>query len=247
MLHYPLYTERDEGLEKRQLNLTDYCIAQLACLKDKRILEVGCGNGLQSIYIANTYQPEETIAVDLIHENIELAKQHDQNGSRIIFLVDDAHKLENIPDQSIDTAICIESAFHYPDKDLFLSQMKRVLKPGGEFVIADILARKKKKRVILGRWKMKMNYHHWTIEEYERSFRGTDLTVEKSNNITRRVIHGYNGYMNWVNSKHCDTYMRYIMLQTFMFIQVNLNLILLKYRRYYYVFKGRRQELFLMN
>jgi cyclopropane fatty-acyl-phospholipid synthase-like methyltransferase len=40
---------------------------------------------------------------------------------------------------AFDRVICIESAFHYPDKPAFLREARRVLKRDGRFVLADIL------------------------------------------------------------------------------------------------------------
>lgn len=240
MLHYPFFVKKNESLERRQINLTDYCVSHLDDLRGKRVLEIGCGNGIQSMYIANTFKPGMTIGIDLNEENILLAQKLERNGSDILFHVDDAHKLEKIEDNSIDTIICIESAFHYPEKEQFLEQVRRVLKDNGEFVIADILSRKHKKRYLLRKWKRKMNYHHWTVEQYESSFVRSKLQVEKTDNITPKIIKGYHGYLGWISSRDIGSGLRYMAILIFIFIQVNLNLILLKRRRHYMIFAGRK-------
>jgi cyclopropane fatty-acyl-phospholipid synthase-like methyltransferase len=242
MLHYPMFSKKNESLERRQINLTNFCIAQLTNLKDKRVLEIGCGNGIQSIYIANKFEPVETIGIDLNAENIDLARHLEHNGRRVVFHVDDAQKLANIKDRSIDTIVCIESAFHYAEKELFLAQVHRVLKDGGEFVIADILSRRYKKRLLFVRnWKKKMFYYHWTLEQYVKSFNESRLEVEKTCNITPNIIKGYNGYLRWIKMGDVESrVIRYLALQVFMLIQVNLNLHLLRRRRQYMIFKGKK-------
>ncbi|MBN1416871.1 MAG: class I SAM-dependent methyltransferase [Bacteroidales bacterium] len=242
MMHYPMFSEKNESLERRQTNLTDFCIAQLASLKDKRVLEIGCGNGVQSIYIASKFEPVETIGIDLNEENINLARRLEHKGNRVIFHVDDAHKLENIADNSVDTIVCIESAFHYPEKELFLTQIHRVLKDDGEFVIADILSRNYKKRLLLRNWKKRMFYYHWTLDHYVKSFHQSSLEVEKTFNITPDIIMGYKGYLKWVKIRDVESgLMRYLALQIFMLIQVNINLHLLRTRRQYMIFKGKKK------
>ena len=85
-----------------------------------------------------------------------------------------------------------------------------------------------------------MNYHHWTIEQYEDSFKSSSLTIDKTDNITYKVIKGYTGYMSWINRRDVGSRIRYFAIQVFIFIQVNLNLILLKRRRHYMIFAGRK-------
>lgn len=241
MLHYPLFHKNDETLEKRLHNLTDYCISLVGDLKNKRVLEVGCGNGVQSIYIAENYNPAEIIGVDIIRENIEIALHQDIKSNRVIFYIDDAEKLENISDNSIDTLLCIESAFHYPNKEHFLKTVKRVLKPEGEFLIADILSKSYKKRFFIENWKKKMNYFHWTEGQYKNSFAATGIHVDKSVNITASIITGYKGYRKWVTKNECGSLLRYYLLQLFIFIFVNINIHSLNNRRIYMVFTGRKR------
>ncbi|MBN2480300.1 MAG: class I SAM-dependent methyltransferase [Bacteroidales bacterium] len=241
MLHYPFYCEMKESLEKRQSNLTNHCITLVGNLANKRVLDVGCGNGTQSIYIANQYNPIETIGIDLNPDNIDLALRQELNGNRVVFYVDDAHKLDTIANRSIDTLICIESAFHYHDKELFLKQVNRVLKQNGEFLIADILSKSYKNRFFLRKWKKKMSYHHWTEDQYKTTFLKTGLQIGKTDNITRAIIKGYKGYLKWIRMNECNSIFAYTLFQLFLLIQVNMNLILLKHRRQYLIFAGRKQ------
>lgn len=240
MLHYPFYVKKGESLERRQINLTDYCVSRIDSLEGKKVLEVGCGNGTQSLYIADRYNPAETIGIDLNEHNIELARELSQNVQKVSFFVDDAHALDQVSDNSVDIIFCIESAFHYPEKEKFLQQVRRVLKEGGEFVIADILAKSKKRRRLIGKWKRKMNYHHWTLDRYMDSFRDSKLSLTKSDNITRYVIKGYRGYLQWIKRKDVGSLLFYLSIQLFIIIQVNLNLILLRRRRHYMVFTGKK-------
>jgi len=239
MLHYPFFKEKNESLEKRQVNLTEHCISRVGSMHDKTILEVGCGNGTQSIYMYNNFQPKKTIGIDINRNNIELAQNLKNGHEKLEFHVDDAQKLEKIPDNSVDILVCIESAFHYPHKKLFLKQVERVLKPSGKFLIADILSRSNKKRIpLIEKWKRKMSFHHWTESEYAKSFRQSALTVEYQENITPRVIKGYKDFGSWIKRKQIRNYFTYLLLNLFVFIQVTTNVILLQYRRKYLIFVG---------
>ena len=48
----------------------------------------------------------------------------------------DAQNLD-IPDASFDAIINVESSHRYPDMNSFLSQVSRILKPGGYFLFTD--------------------------------------------------------------------------------------------------------------
>ena len=238
MLHYPLYKDKNESLERRQLNLTDYCLSLTDSLCNKTILEVGCGNGIQSKYFSENFDPHVVIGIDLNPDNIKIAQENSKSINNLHFFVDDAHKLENVADSSIDIVFCIESAFHYPQKELFLKQVERVLKPSGKFLIADIINKSSHKSFIWGFWRKNMCYHHWTEEQYIDSFVGSNLNVELKENITKEVMKGYQGHIRWIGRVNFKTWFRYQMFKIFVIIQVSINMYLLKRKENYLVLAG---------
>ncbi|MFP4526740.1 MAG: class I SAM-dependent methyltransferase [Bacteroidales bacterium] len=242
MLHYPFFKEPDESLEKRQINLTQYCISKLETLKDKNVLDVGCGNGTQSLFINNNYLPAKVVGVDINKNNIHLAKALNEDHQETEFMVDDAQKLKKVPDNSVDILLCIESAFHYPDKSEFMKQIHRVLKPYGKFLIADILTSSYKNRYFMQKWKRKMNYYHWTKEDYINAFQTNNLDVKYTENITEPVIKGYQGFNNWIKRKDVNSVFEFLWFRLFLYIQVKINIILLKRRREYIIFIGNVQN-----
>ena len=149
MLHYPFFVNESDSFIKAQANLTDYCISLLDSIENKEVVEIGCGNGVQSLYIWQKFNPAKITGIDLSMANIEIAisEKERMNAEVVSFLVDDAQAMKNIPSESVDVLLNIESAFHYPDKTAFLKEVHRVLKPGGQFLIADILTKPRKKRI----------------------------------------------------------------------------------------------------
>ncbi|MBN1118754.1 MAG: methyltransferase domain-containing protein [Bacteroidales bacterium] len=241
MLHYPMFKNYDDDFIKAQENLTDYCISKLPDLKDKKVLEVGCGNGVQALYIHTVFTPGKTIGIDLNSDNIEIANNLKSKlpTNNIEFLVDNAQSLANIESNSVDCLVNIESAFHYPDKQEFLKQVQRVLKPGGHFVIADIL-RKNSKTVATKSWKNKMQFHHWSKEEYDKAFSNVDLKLEEEDDITDSVIKGYKNVSSFWAGKEGLNFISKSLLFVFFKINVIMNVRLLRKKRQYMVFSGTK-------
>ncbi len=240
MLHYPLYINESDTFLQAQENLTDHCISGINSLENKTILEIGCGNGVQTKYILNKYKPKSMTGIDLNKENIRIANQEkDRRGMKNVhFFVDDAQQLSKFKENSIDVIINIESAFHYPDKPLFLKQLFRVLKPGGHFLIADILTTYKKKKWLKKKWKKKMVYHHWDQKKYEKELANAKLKTTRFEDITPGVIHGFGNYRIWLKDMKKGGFFENRFYKLFYIINIRLNIFLLRTKRQYCIFSG---------
>ena len=245
MLHYPYYRNEGESFHTSQKNLTDYCISRLPSLEGKHVLEVGCGNGLQAIYMMNKYSPASITAIDLNASNIAIAKSEVAGSGlkNIEFKVGDAQNLVAIKDHSIDYVINIESAFHYPDKSAFIKEISRVLKPGGYFLIADILTIPVSRNALKKFWKRRMHFNHWTKRNYEIELARTNLHLESFSDITDQTIQGFRGYRDWMRNMKRKDFLGDLFLKLFYIINVRLTIMLLRKRRLYAVFSGRKAGL----
>jgi len=242
MLHYPLDGEDMSTFSQAQKNLTDYCILKLPELSDKEVLEIGCGNGVQSMYIYEKYAPGFFTGVDLNHGNIMIANEltGDIPGNNIKFIVDDAQNLSTVKDNSVDIVINIESAFHYPDKSAFIREVHRVLKPGGHFLIADILTKSEKKKGPLSHWKRRMQFNHWPLFKYVENINLIGLNLLLSEDITHSIIEGYKKYRNWISDLKEAQFIKRFILRIFFRTNVILNVRLLKNRHNYHIFHGMK-------
>ena len=115
MLHYPLYEKEDQTLLQGQQYFTTYCMDKLGSLEGKSVTDIGCGNGIQSLFIYEKYQPKYLTGIELNGQNIEIARAAipTDHSTCIQFIQDNAETLEHLEDHSADVVICIESAFHY--------------------------------------------------------------------------------------------------------------------------------------
>lgn len=103
-----------------------------------RILDVGCGIGGSSRHLAKRW-PKTAHVTGITISKAQLARAStladEQRVENVSFLDCDAMRT-GFPDASFDVAWAVESEMHMPDKDHFVREMVRVLKPGGMLVIA---------------------------------------------------------------------------------------------------------------
>ena len=97
-----------------------------------RVLDFGCGPGTVSVGLARAVAPGELHGVDMEKSQIELAKAvaeaHGQDNT--VFHVGDVLDLP-FTDGFFDVAHCHNVLMHIPDTHAALTEVKRVLKPGG--------------------------------------------------------------------------------------------------------------------
>jgi MPBQ/MSBQ methyltransferase len=105
---------------------------------EANVLDVGCGFGGTSRYLARALGPNSTVtAITLSPKQVERAQQLavEQNTPNAQFQVQDALDM-GFPNNTFDIVWACESGEHMPDKKRYIDEMMRVLKPGGKFVMA---------------------------------------------------------------------------------------------------------------
>lgn len=100
--------------------------------KDKVVLDVACGAGYGSRFLADTAR--EVAAVDISAEAVSYAQEHYQKEN-IRFRLMDACNLE-FPTGYFDIACSFETLEHLDEPLKFLAQIRRVLKEGGILIIS---------------------------------------------------------------------------------------------------------------
>lgn len=245
MLHYPLYVKESDSFFQAQKNLTDYCISLLYPIKNKVILEIGCGNGVQSLYIKANYFPLRITGIDINKANIEIAngERVRRNIENVKFLTGDAQNLKQISSNSVDVLINIESAFHYPDKPAFMKEVHRVLKPGGQCLIADILTTRKKGTQLLKLWGKTMGHNFWNKKQYEEEFLKSELKLNYSEDITQRVIKGWSNYRKWIPKIKKKLFLLNVVYKVFYIINARINIYLLSNQQQYVIYVGSKPNI----
>lgn len=103
-----------------------------------KVLDVGCGFGGTSRYLADKLGPSAdvtgiTLSPNQVKRGTELAAERGLKNAK--FMVMNALEMD-FPDNTFDIVWACESGEHMPDKEAYINEMMRVLKPGGKFVMA---------------------------------------------------------------------------------------------------------------
>jgi len=110
-------------------------VAGAVDLTGKDVLEVGSGRGGGASYIARHLKPRSMVGIDLSDKAVEFCNQH-YSTDGLSFSQGDA---ENLPlgDNTFDAVVNLESSHCYGSMERFLSEVNRVLRPGGYFLFSD--------------------------------------------------------------------------------------------------------------
>jgi tocopherol O-methyltransferase len=105
--------------------------------KVTNILDVGCGIGGSSLYLADKFAAEVT-GISLSPIQVSRAKERAINANledKVQFQLANALSMP-FADNSFDLVWSLESGEHMPDKAQFLAECYRVLQPGGKLILA---------------------------------------------------------------------------------------------------------------
>ncbi len=108
---------------KKQLDKED--------LSNQLVLEVGCGRGGLSNFIASLPQPPAKVyGCDFSEGALSVARSRFSSASNIIWQQEDIQAL-SFPDNYFDKVISCETIEHVPNPKKALAELYRVVKPGG--------------------------------------------------------------------------------------------------------------------
>jgi ubiquinone/menaquinone biosynthesis C-methylase UbiE len=104
---------------------------QFACehVGGKKAIDIACGAGYGSLMLADAGALEIT-GLDLSQEALRVTAELPQRQN-LRFEEADAHRLIQVPDRSVDVVVSFETIEHLRRPELFVAEVRRVLRPTG--------------------------------------------------------------------------------------------------------------------
>ncbi len=134
-LHHGYWIRGDESKEKAQLQLIEH-LAQLANVKPgSDILDIGCGFGGSSLYLAKRYNATVT-GITISPVQVEMAIQAaaaQQLDAKFLLMDAEAMNFQ----KQFDVLWSVESISHYQNLRWFFASAAKLLKSRGSFAITD--------------------------------------------------------------------------------------------------------------
>ncbi|MFA6520307.1 MAG: methyltransferase domain-containing protein [Candidatus Paceibacterota bacterium] len=102
-----------------------------------KVLELATGRGSNSFYLSNKFPHTEFYGIDISNAQLTHAYEKTAKVRNFHLKNEDYHNLKSFKSSSFDIVFVIEALCHSEDKNQVVSEVHRVLKPGGFFVIFD--------------------------------------------------------------------------------------------------------------
>jgi len=159
------------SLQKKTVNL-------IKLKQNSFILDVGCGTG-DSLALLSEKNHYNLYGVDL--SNVMLRKAEEKLKNKAIFKLGDAENLF-FKNNFFDCVLSTEAFHHFPDPDLALKEIFRVLKINGKIIITDITF---KSRFIKRLFKILEPGHVkiYTKEEFMELFKNNGFKITRQEKI----------------------------------------------------------------
>ena len=147
-----------------------------------RILDVACSQGDFLKLLAESFEDfTEAVGIDSASDRIEQAKKKYPEG--FSFKVMNAEQLD-FPDGYFDTVAIRHSLHHLDNVDSVLNEMERVLKPGGRFVVCEVVQSPETEKENSYR-----HVHHWwaKLSRARGETHNETLTVDEVLDVISRI------------------------------------------------------------
>ncbi|HXJ03648.1 MAG TPA: class I SAM-dependent methyltransferase [Candidatus Acidoferrum sp.] len=202
-LHHGYWIGGDETKEEAQLQLIEHLARAAHLTSGCTVLDVGCGFGASSIYLAKQYKAQATgitispVQVEMANEATESAKASAK------FLLMDAEAIGF--EKPFDVIWSVESISHYSNLEKFFASAAKLLRSNGTMAITDWfkkdgLAPSEHKKFLQPIEKGMLVELH-TMEEYETLMKTNGLQIVKTEILNKHCAKTWDLCLDIIKNK----------------------------------------------
>jgi tocopherol O-methyltransferase len=171
-IHDGYYITGKEAKQEAQENLTKLLIEKAGIEKGAKILDVGCGVGGSSIWLAEKLSAS-TVGITISPIQLEIAqKLAKENGVDSSFLLMNAEEMHF--EETFDVIWLLAAATHFKDQAKFIKLATKSLNKGGKFIIFD-----------------------WMLDEHVLDPLNDRYVKPVAEKMLLSSLHSLNTYLNW--------------------------------------------------
>ena len=127
------------GMNSGHARMADWGISHLKTIQPEEIVELGCGGGRNAGELLKKYPQATVTAIDYSDVSVKKAAEYNANeikNGRCHVQRGDVSALA-LPEEKYDLATAFETIYFWPGLETCFSQVFKVLKPGGLFMIVN--------------------------------------------------------------------------------------------------------------
>ncbi|MBI2356440.1 class I SAM-dependent methyltransferase [Candidatus Dojkabacteria bacterium] len=161
----------------------------------KSVLELATGRGANSFYLAKRHPDISFQGLDISEGQLYFAQKKSRMAPNYSPKLGDYHNLDRYEDSSIDICFVVEALCYSTDKGAVLKEVRRVLKPGGIFIIFDgYLAKPEETLTEKGKLASKLTEIGMAVEKFEeyedfnKTIKSSGLSILKEEDVSVFVL-----------------------------------------------------------
>ena len=117
----------------RKWQMLERFLARDGSLRPSAVLDIGCATGLTTSHVTRWFPRARVVGLDAYQAAVAYGRQH---HGEVRFVLGDAHELP-FASEHFDVATCVETLEHLGDPRKAVLEIRRCLRPGGTFVLAQ--------------------------------------------------------------------------------------------------------------
>jgi len=187
-LHHGYWIRGDETKETAQVQLIEHLAQAANIIPGAKVLDIGCGFGGSSIYLAKRYNAEAT-GITISAVQVEMANEaarKDCVNAKFLLMDAEAMKFNTL----FDVLRSVESISHYQDKENFFASATKLLQPGGTLALTDWFKKANlepsEHKKFLQPIEKGMLVELHTMDEYQKMLATNGLKIVKAEDLSKQ-------------------------------------------------------------